>query len=68
MLSQVLNNKQTMMAMVESLQEAAALGFEASELAAGIQARLDTCRAWDQRTADFLAAPGRAPLSALEVM
>ena len=54
-------------AMVESLQEAAAVGLEASELAAGIQGRLDSCRAWDVRAANFFAAPGRAPFSALEV-
>ena len=64
---QVLHNKQMVGAMVESLQEAAAVGMEASELAAGIQTRLDSCRAWDLQAADFFAAPGRAPLSALEV-
>ena len=64
---QVLNNKQTITAMVEAIQEAAALGMEATEVAVGIQARLDLCRNWELRAADFFTAPGRAPLSALEV-
>lgn len=63
----MLNNKQTVTAMVDSLGEAALLGVGSSELAQGIQRRLEACREWEKRGEDFFSAPGRAPLSALEV-
>ena len=66
-LDQVLNNKQTPAAMADSLAEASLLGVQESELAQGIQKRLDACRAWEKRGNEFFNAPGRAPLSALEV-
>ena len=53
--------------MADSLAEASAVGAAESDLAAGIRRRLDSAQAWEKRAADFFAAPGKAPSSALEV-
>ena len=64
---QALTNKQTISALVEVLEDAAAMGAECSELGEGVRRRLECARAWEDEAAQFFAKPGRAPLFALEV-
>ena len=64
---QALTNKQTITALTETLEDAVTMGADQTELAEGIRKRLEEGRAWDDTAARFLAAPGRPPISALEV-
>ena len=66
-LLQALTNKQTITALTETLEDAVTMGADQTELAEGIRKRLEQGRAWDDTAARFLAAPGRPPISALEV-
>lgn len=67
LLAQALTNKQTVSALVEVLEDAAAMGAEFTELGEGIRQRLERARAWEAEASQFFAKPGRAPLFALEV-
>lgn len=64
---QAMTNKQTMSALIEIVEEAAAMGAEHSDLGLGVRQRLDEARAWDEEASRFFASCGRAPLIALEV-
>ena len=64
---QALTNKQTITALTETLEDAVTMGADQTELAEGIRKRLEEGRAWGETAARFLAAPGRPPISALEV-
>jgi hypothetical protein len=64
----VLHNKQTMAALVEALEDAAAVGEMEGPLALGIKKRLDDARGWETRAAAFFSTPERCDMAALEVI
>lgn len=65
---QVLYNKQSLAALVEALEDAAALGEGEGPLALGIKKRLDDARGWETRAAAFFATPDRCDMADLEVI